>query len=108
MSADKDVKEVTEEVQVAEGAVPPDTVASKVIWNDRNMVSTYTNVSNVATTSDEIMLLFGTSQAWNSTQKEVVVDLSHRMIMTPTAAKRFQIILTRTLEEYDKKFGGKG
>ena len=105
MSDDKGAQSEKAEVQTGGGAIPPEAVASKVIWNDRDMESTYANVSNVATTSDEIMMLFGTSQAWNSTQKDVLVNLSHRMIMTPSAAKRFQIVLTRTLEEYEKKFG---
>lgn len=105
MNATKNPGGANPEVYAADGAIPPEAVSSKVIWSDREMSSTYSNVSNVATTSDEVMLLFGTSQAWNSTQKDVVVNLSHRIIMTPSAAKRFQIVLSRTLEEYEKKFG---
>ncbi|NVK17781.1 MAG: DUF3467 domain-containing protein [Methylocystaceae bacterium] len=97
--------DVSTDVKAGEGAVPPEAVASKIIWNDSNMTSKYANVSNVATTSDEVMFLFGTSTAWNSAQKDVVVNLSDRIIMTPSAAKRFQQVLTRTLEEYEKKFG---
>ena len=98
----------TSEVKTSEGAMPPEAGASKIIWNDSEMVSKYANVSNVATTSDEIMLLFGTSTAWNSAQKDVMVNLSDRIIMTPSAAKRFQQVLTKTLEEYEKKFGQRG
>lgn len=98
----------TADVNTADGAVPPEAGTSKIIWNDSNMTSKYANVSNVATTSDEVMFLFGTSTAWNSAQKDVMVNLSDRIIMTPTAAKRFQKVLTKTLEDYEKKFGDLG
>ncbi|MBF0188208.1 MAG: DUF3467 domain-containing protein [Magnetococcales bacterium] len=78
---------------------------TKVVWNDEKMVSTYANVSNVATTRDEVMFLFGTSEMWNNVQDQVSVQLSNRIIMTPSAAKRFHALLTRTLEDYEKNFG---
>lgn len=81
------------------------TAAGKIIWNDKEMVSTYANVCNVAASQDEIMLLFGTSEAWNSAQKNVLVNLKQRILMTPSSAKRFAELLNRTLEEYDKKKG---
>lgn len=96
------------QLETAEGAVPPEAGTAKIIWNDSQMTSKYANVSNVATTSDEVMFLFGTSQAWNSAQKDVLVNLSDRIILTPSAAKRFHTVLTRTLEEYEKKFGALG
>lgn len=86
-----------------QGVENPDAVAGKIIWDDRNMKSEYANIANVATTSDEIMLLFGTSQAWNNAQKDVLVSLSERIIMTPATAKRFHAVLTKTLEEFEKK-----
>lgn len=93
------------EVSTGQGAAPQEATGNKIIWNDREMQSSYANVSNVATTSDEVMLLFGTSQTWNSAQKDIMVKLTHRIVMTPAAARRFQALLTRSLEEYDKKFG---
>jgi len=92
-------------VETGKGAVAPEAVAAKIIWNDRDMHSAYANVTNVASTADEIMLLFGTSQTWNSAQKDILVNLTHRIVMTPAAARRFQVLLTRTLEEHDKRFG---
>lgn len=79
------------------------TAQGKIIWNDRNMVSTYSNVCNIAATSDEFMFLFGTSEAWNSAQKNIVVNLNQRIILTPNSARKFHELLTKTLEEHDKK-----
>ncbi len=36
---------------------------TKITWDDSKMRSVNANVANVATTREEVMLLFGTSQA---------------------------------------------
>ncbi len=77
----------------------------KVKWNDSNMQSTYANVCNVMGTREEIMLLFGSNQAWQTGQDEVEVMLSHRILLTPHAAKRLKILLDMGLKEYENRFG---
>ncbi|MGF7206225.1 hypothetical protein GGE65_000786 [Skermanella aerolata] len=59
----------------------------------------------MASTREEVMFLFGTSQNWHNGQDDVVVELSNRLIMTPSAAKRLLIILHQTVEQYEKQFG---
>ncbi len=81
---------------------------TKVHWDDRSMRSAYANVCNVATTREEVMLLFGTSQAWSNMVEDVTVDLSDRIILNPFAAKRLLIMLAKTLEEYEKAYGSLG
>lgn len=71
-------------------------------WDDKDMQTNYANVSNVAVTQDEVMMLFGTSQVWNNSQDEIDVSLSNRVIMTHSAAKRFLLLLTKTLSDYEK------
>ena len=86
--------------------IKPETAqAGKIIWNDKEMSSTYSNVCNVAASQDEFMLLFGESEAWNSAQKDVMVKLKQRIIMTPSTAKRFAQLLNKTIEEHEKKKG---
>ena len=99
------MSEEANEVQVAkeEATTVSQPKEGKIFWNDREMNSSYANVANVATTSDEIMFLFGTSEAWNSAQKDVHVNLKQRVIMTPATAKRFQALLNKTLDEFDKR-----
>lgn len=77
----------------------------KVKWNDTQMQSTYANVCNVMGTREEIMVLFGSNQAWQTGQSEVEVLLSNRIILTPHAAKRLQILLEMGLKEYESRFG---
>jgi hypothetical protein len=76
-----------------------------VRWDDSAMRSTYANVCNVAGTREEIVLLFGVNQAWNSGQKELVVQLLEKVILSPFAAKRLDLLLTRVLREFESRYG---
>jgi hypothetical protein len=85
---------------------PTQTVGqTKIVWNDSNMRSAYANVANVAGGREEIVLLFGMNQAWHAGQKEVNVQLSDRIVLSPFAAKRLSILLNAVLGDYEKKFG---
>jgi Protein of unknown function (DUF3467) len=74
-------------------------------WDDSNMRSSYSNVCNATGTREEIVLLFGVHQAWQSGAKEVKVQLQERIVLNPYAAKRLNLLLTRLLEEYEKRYG---
>ena len=77
----------------------------KIVWDDSNMRSVYANVVNAAGTREEIVLLFGMNQAWHSGQKEVKVQLTDRVVLSPFAAKRLVMLLGNVLRDYEKKFG---
>jgi len=77
----------------------------KIVWDDSNMRSVYCNVSNVAGGREEIVLLFGMNQAWHSGQKEIKVDLSDRIVLSPFAAKRLSVLLNNVLGDYEKRYG---
>jgi hypothetical protein len=93
------------ETEAAAGS-PTQTIGqTKIVWNDSNMRSAYANVANVAGGREEIVLLFGMNQAWHAGQKEVNVQLSDRIVLSPFAAKRLSILLNAVLADYEKKFG---
>ena len=69
------------------------------------MKSSYANVCNVTSTREEVVLLFGMHQAWQSGQKEVTVHLADRIILNPFAAKRLMALLNNVLREYEGRFG---
>jgi len=81
------------------GAMP------KVRWDDSSMKTSYANVCNVASTREEVTLLFGTNQTWHSGMDEVSVRLSDRIILSPFAAKRLAILIGNVVNEYEKRFG---
>ncbi len=84
---------------------PPAADAPKVVWDDSKMRSTYANVCNVSSTREEVVVLFGTNQAWQGSEQQVTVDLSDRIIMSPFAAKRLMLLLQNVVTQYESRFG---
>jgi len=78
---------------------------TKIVWDDSNMRSVYSNVSNVAGGREEIVLLFGMNQAWHAGQPEVKVQLTDRIVLSPFAAKRLAVLLNNVITDYENKFG---
>src|SRR5690349_15248454 len=74
-------------------------------WDDANMRSLYSNVCNVTGGREEIVLLFGVHQAWHSGVKDVTVQLQDRIILSPYAAKRLNLLLNRVVREYENRYG---
>lgn len=67
--------------------------------------SSYCNVANVNSTREEVVLHFGVNQSWDLGQNEVGVELLHRIILSPFAAKRLQTMLSKLLTEYEGRYG---
>ena len=82
-----------------------DTTGMKIKWDDSNMKSSYANVCNVTSTREEVVILFGMNQAWNRGQKEVTIQLTDRIVISPYAAKRMSMLLGNVVTEYEKRFG---
>ncbi|MBW1999281.1 MAG: DUF3467 domain-containing protein [Deltaproteobacteria bacterium] len=77
----------------------------RVVWDDSNMRSVYANATNVAGGREEIILLFGMNQAWHAGQKEIKIQLSDRIILSPYAAKRLSLLLNNVLQDYERRYG---
>ena len=78
----------------------------KVVWDDSQMRTTFANVVNGASTREEVTLFFGTNQSWNVGQgSDVKVQLSDRIILTPYAAKRLNVLLDAIVKSYEKANG---
>jgi len=77
----------------------------RVRWDDANMRSIYANVCNVAGTREEVVLLFGVHQNWNSATRDLVVQLLDRVVLNPYAAKRLNLLLGRIIKEYEARYG---
>ena len=77
----------------------------QVKWDDSNMKSSYANVCNVMSTREEVVMMFGVNQAWHAGQKEVTVQLTDRIILSPHAAKRLSLLLTNIVKQHEDRFG---
>jgi hypothetical protein len=83
------------------GAAKP----SQVKLDTSQLKSSYCNVSNVTSTREEVVINFGINQNWDLGQKEMDVELLHRIILSPHAAKRLQQMLTKLITEYETRYG---
>ena len=86
------------------GATPGNTGVN-VRWNDANLKSSYANVCNVSSTREEVVLLFGMNQTWNTGQRDVTIQLTDRVILNPHAALRLNFMLNNALRDYEARFG---
>jgi hypothetical protein len=77
----------------------------RVKWDDANMRSAYANVCNAVSTREEVVLLFGLNQSWHAGQKDVTVQLTDRIILSPHAAKRLQVLLSQLIKQHEDRFG---
>jgi hypothetical protein len=86
-------------------AEPEAPQRANIRWDGARMTSSYANVCNVNSTREEVTLLFGTNQAWNPAQTELTVEVNHRVILNPYAAKRLVMALSNVMREYESRFG---
>ncbi len=78
---------------------------SSIVWDSANMRSVYANVFNVAGSQEEFVLSFGMNQSWGTGQKQVKVQLTDRIVMSPFSAKRLAKLLNDVIKEYESRYG---
>lgn len=86
-------------------AMPKTSPTTTIHWDDSGMSTSYANVCNVSSTREEVTLLFGTNQTFNTEKGRVEIKLSDRLILNPFAAKRLSMLLSNVIEQYEAKFG---
>lgn len=84
---------------------PEDAVAPRVRWNVQNLKSSYVNFANANSTREEVVLNFGQNNAWDRQQTDPEIELAHRIVMSPFAAKRLSELLVRLISEYESRHG---
>lgn len=72
-----------------------------------NLKSSYCNMCNATSTREEVVLNFGINQSWDqpAAQGGLDVDLLHRIILSPFAAKRLSEALTSLIREHEARHG---
>jgi hypothetical protein len=82
--------------------------APKINWDDSQMKSSYANVCNAVGTREEVVLFFGISNPSQSGAPDIQVQLSHRVILSPHAAKRLATLLGNVVQQYEQRWGSLG
>ena len=87
----------------SEGAATPQT--PRIKWQAEGLKSSYANFANANSTREEVVLNFGVNNSWDRAQSEVAIELSHRIMLSPFAAKRLSTMLTQLIAEYEQRYG---
>lgn len=86
-------------------AAPAGQVQQKLRFDTSNVKSTYCNVANATSTREEVVINFGVNKTWDMGGGELEVQVEHRIILSPFAAKRLQQLLTRLMSEHEARYG---
>ena len=78
---------------------------ARLRWNTAQLKSSYCNVANATSTREEVVLNFGVNQNWDRMQQEFEIELQHRIILSPFAAKRLSDLLGKLVKEYETRYG---
>ena len=85
---------------VTKGAPTP------IKWSTTNMQSSYANFCNANSTREEVVLNFGVNKTWERGPKsELEIELNHRIVLSPFAAKRLSQLLQQLMKEYETRYG---
>ena len=77
----------------------------KVKWNVEHLKSSYVNFANANSTKEEVVLNFGLNTSWDRAAPELEIELAHRIVMSPFAAKRLAELLAKLMTEYETRHG---
>jgi hypothetical protein len=86
-------------------ATPASAAGARVKWNVEHLKSSYVNFANANSTREEVVLNFGLNTSWDRSQPEVEIELAHRIVMSPFAAKRLSQLLGKLMTEYESRHG---
>ena len=76
-----------------------------VRWDTTQLKNSYCNVANATSTRESVVLNFGVNQNWDRPRAELEVQLLHRIVLSPFAAKQLQQLLTKLIIEYESRHG---
>jgi hypothetical protein len=74
-------------------------------WNVETLKSSYVNFANANSTQEEVVLNFGMNNNWDRMGSEVEIELTHRIVMSPFAAKRLADLLGKLVAQYEGRYG---
>ncbi|MBK5928393.1 DUF3467 domain-containing protein [Rhodobaculum claviforme] len=79
--------------------------ANQVKFDTTDLKSSYCNVCNGSSTREEVVLNFGVNSTWDLGRDRLEVQLQHRIVMSPHAAKRVRDMMVRLIEEHESRYG---
>lgn len=84
----------------------PRAASAPIKWETANLQSSYANFCNANSTREEVVLNFGVNKSWERGPKsELAIELNHRIVLSPFAAKRLAQLLEKLMKEYESRYG---
>ena len=75
-------------------------------WDTTNLKSSYANFCNANSTREEVVLNFGVNKTWERGPQDALdIELNHRIVLSPFAAKRLTELLQQLMQEYETRYG---
>jgi hypothetical protein len=90
---------------LANNTEAPSPATPEVKWNVDQLKSSYVNFANTHSTREEVVVNFGMNNNWDRREGEVEIELTHRIVMSPYAAKRLAELMTRLVSQYEVRYG---
>jgi Protein of unknown function (DUF3467) len=108
-SAKASAGDANAEAAAAPSAAPAAPLAAnaepQVVLDTSNVKSTYCNVCNASATREEVVLNFGVNKNWDFGGPKLAVEVQHRVILNPRAAKRLHEVLGQLLKDFESRYG---
>lgn len=96
----------TEAKKPAETDTAPHGDRTPIKWDTTNLKSSYANFCNANSTREEVVLNFGVNKTWErGPQSALDIELNHRIVLSPFAAKRLSELLQQLMKEYETRYG---
>jgi hypothetical protein len=70
-----------------------------------SLKSSYCNVVSGNSTREEVVLSFGVNQDWDMGPQPRQIQLHHRIILSPGAAKRLLDLMTKLVHDHEARHG---
>jgi hypothetical protein len=98
--------DATEPTKPAAAVNPANSAANPTVkWNVEHLKSSYVNFANANSTQEEVVLNFGMNNNWDRMANEVEIELTHRIVMSPFAAKRLADLMGKLVTQYEGRYG---
>jgi hypothetical protein len=83
----------------------PENAPAGATFKTEHLQSSYANFCNANSTKEEVVLNFGINNSWDRNGGAVEIDLRHRIVLSPFAAKRLSDLLQKLVGEYESRYG---
>ena len=83
----------------------PEAGNPRIQWKVDALKSSYVNFANANSTQEEVVLNFGMNNNWDRMAQDVEIELTHRIVMSPFAAKRLSELLGKLIGQYEGRYG---